>query len=334
VAIDRPAIELEGLTVRFGGRTALAPFALEVDRLVVEPGECLLVQGESGSGKSTLFSYLSLNRTVRPDQARRFRFRGKDLIGLDDRLLSATRGWSIGFIFQGAALYDDRSGLANVEEPLRRLHPGWRAEQRLDLARQALGMFFVNGEQLERVSATPAARLSGGERQRVSLARSIVHRPAVLFADEPTTGLDAANVDLLRGMLIALQATGTTVLLVTHDLDFVGRLRAEQAELGLNSSTRWLWASDPSRPETRFLRDRSPPIRTSSFRLSPAWTGAAAPCLGCGVRSVAGAQSRCDCGFARDPAERGCPACRQPGGGDFCGRCRTPLFPIYGAAGE
>jgi putative ABC transport system ATP-binding protein len=324
------AIDIEGLRFGFPARRGRPPFAIEVDRLAVQPGECLIVRGESGSGKSTLFSFLSLNRTVRPEMARRFRFRGKEIVGLDDGLLSALRAWSIGFIFQTQALYDDLSGLENVEEPLRRLYPRWPGVRRAALARDALGMFFADSHQLQRVADTPSGRLSGGERQRVSLARSIVHRPAVLFADEPTGGLDTANVELLRRMLVALQAEGTTVLLISHDSAFLHQLEGSLARRGLACHTRWMWAADDERPYVRHLTRRPPDDGEDVFRLRPSWRRDAAPCLRCG-EEASDAQTDCSCGLPRDSALRACPRCGLTGGGDFCPGCGMALFPVYGA---
>lgn len=326
-------IDLEGLSVSVGERADRPPFRLEVERLAVRAGECLVLQGDSGSGKSTLFSYLSLNRALGPSQARGFRFRGKNALGLDDGIASALRAWSIGFIFQSTALYEERGGLANVEEPLRRLFPGWSAERRQVLARDALGMFFPDPGQLARVSAEQVWRLSGGERQRVSLARSIVHRPAILFADEPTTGLDPSNTELLREMLLELQAQGTTLLLISHDLDFLGRLRAGQGRLDLPARTCWLGACDPLRPHVRLLTDRPRAHDAPPFRLAAAWQRGAEPCLRCGAFPGPGLSRHCRCGFPRDPDRRGCPRCSRQDGGDYCPGCHTPLFPLYGAAG-
>jgi putative ABC transport system ATP-binding protein len=327
----QPTLEVDGLRFGFSGGHGRPPFAIEVDQLEIQPGECLIVRGESGSGKSTLFSFLSLNRTVRPDAARHFRFRGKEIVGLDDSLLSALRAWSIGFIFQSQVLYDDQSGLDNIQEPLRRLYPRWPAERRAALAMEALRMFFAEPGQLQRVAATVAGRLSGGERQRVSLARSIVHRPAVLFADEPTGGLDTGNVELLRRMLVALQAEGTTVLLISHDSAFLHQLEGSLARRGLTCQTRWMWAADPDRPHVRQLTRRPPDVDEDVFRLRPGWRHTTAPCLRCGL-SASEPLEVCSCGLTRDPAARACPRCGLTGGGDFCGGCGMALFPIYGAS--
>ncbi len=180
----------------------------------LEDGGFLAIVGPSGSGKTTLLGLLAgLDRPTRG----RVLLDGIDLgtLGEDDR--ARLRRTKVGFVFQSFQLIPTLTARENVQVPMelaRSNEAGPRAQELLD--RVGLG---------ERSHHYPS-QLSGGEQQRVALARAFSTRPKILFADEPTGNLDAANgatvVELMESLNVEF---GTTLVLVTHDLDLAARAR-------------------------------------------------------------------------------------------------------------
>jgi putative ABC transport system ATP-binding protein len=173
-------------------------------------GEYVAIEGPSGCGKSTLLSILGLLDTPTSGT---YALAGHEVAGLDGAERSRIRNREIGFIFQNFNLIGDLTVAENVDLPLtyRGLSSG---ERRRRVA-----------EALERVAMSHRARhfpaqLSGGQQQRVAVARAIAGEPAVLLADEPTGNLDSKNGELVMDLLGDLHRSGSTIVMVTHDVRF------------------------------------------------------------------------------------------------------------------
>ena len=201
------ALRAVGLTRCYGeGATAVrAVTGIDVD---LAPASFTAVMGPSGSGKSTLMHLLAgLDRPT----AGRVLLDGEDLAGMDDEQLTAVRRTRMGFVFQAFNLFATLSAAENVDLPSTLgpdgpgLDAGWR-EHLVD----TLGL----GDLLDR----RPAQLSGGQQQRVAIARALVHRPAVVFADEPTGALDlSTGRDVLHVLADLAAEQQVTVVMVTHD---------------------------------------------------------------------------------------------------------------------
>ena len=179
----------------------------------LEPGGFAAIVGPSGSGKTTLLGLLAgLDRPT----AGTVHLDGQELGALDEDALARIRGEKIGFVFQSFQLIPTLTARENVQVPLELRGEDAGARARALLARVGLA---------ERADHYPA-QLSGGEQQRVALARAFSTRPKVLFADEPTGNLDARTGAGIIDLMVELNRDlGTTLVLVTHDLDLAERAR-------------------------------------------------------------------------------------------------------------
>ncbi len=175
--------------------------------LTVDQGDYVAVMGSSGSGKSTLMNILGC---LDAPTSGRYLLDGVDVGGLDERQLSLVRNRKIGFVFQSFNLVPRTTALAQVELPL--AYAGVRAAER---RRRALAALTLVGL-ADRVDHRPT-ELSGGQQQRVAVARALVTTPAMLLADEPTGNLDSHSTGELLAIIDQLNATGRTVVLITHE---------------------------------------------------------------------------------------------------------------------
>lgn len=184
--------------------------ALRDISLSIEPGSSVAIVGKSGSGKSTLMHVMSgLDRvsagTVVVD--------GQDISELKNKALDKFRAEKIGFIFQSFFVQANETCAQNVSLPLEIARvPSATRTKRIETALREVDLF-------DKLSVK-AKNLSGGQKQRLAIARAIVSRPKVVFADEPTGNLDSATGELIETLLFSLnKKQKTTLILVTHDSD-------------------------------------------------------------------------------------------------------------------
>ena len=197
------SIEARDLALSFGTTPALRGASL-----TVEDGEIVAVMGPSGSGKSTLLHCLA--GILRPDEGE-VHFDGRRIDALPETERSALRRDRFGFVFQFGQLVPELTAEENVALPL--LLRGTRRAEALDQAQDWFVRLDLDGLQRRR-----SGELSGGQAQRVALARGLVGRPDVLFADEPTGALDSLTGEHVMELLVgAARDHGTTVVLVTHE---------------------------------------------------------------------------------------------------------------------
>jgi macrolide transport system ATP-binding/permease protein len=205
-------IELAGVTRSYRvGRGELK--ALKGIDLTIEAGEFVAVMGPSGSGKSTLLQILGL--LDRPTSGS-YRLLGRDVSRLSDDEGAILRSRTIGFVFQLFNLLTRTSAVDNVALPL--IYAG--ATDRDRRSRQALARMGLEDWAEHRPN-----EMSGGQQQRVAIARSLVNRPRIIFADEPTGNVASDQAEEILALLKGLNETGITLILVTHDEDVAAHAR-------------------------------------------------------------------------------------------------------------
>lgn len=180
--------------------------ALNNINLKVDKGEFLAIMGPSGCGKSTLLNIVGL--LDRPTEGS-VKFLDKEVSAFSEKELTRMRKGHVGFVFQSFNLIDELNVFQNVELPLTYL--GYSASERKAKVNELLERMHI----AHRAKHYPR-QLSGGQQQRVAIARAIVTDPEVLLADEPTGNLDSKNGQDVMDLLSELNASGTTVVMVTH----------------------------------------------------------------------------------------------------------------------
>jgi ABC-type lipoprotein export system ATPase subunit len=199
-------LELRNISKSYRDQRILADISLEI-----REREMVSIMGKSGAGKSTLLAVMA--GLVKPDSGQVL-FQGNNISDLDEEKLAAFRLQHIGFIFQDFKLIPSLSAHDNIMlgiYPRRDITAADKEKRIRDFA----GHVGLTGKLAEKVD-----NLSGGEKQRVAIARSLVNRPVLVLADEPTGNLDSNTAKDIMALFRKLHETmDTTFLIITHDLD-------------------------------------------------------------------------------------------------------------------
>ena len=191
--------------------------ALDGINLEIEDGEFVAIMGPSGCGKSTLLNVIGM---LDSPSSGSYVFNGQEVAGLPEAKLADVRKKNIGFIFQSFNLVDELSVRENVELAL--LYHDVPAAERRRRADEVMDKVGIAHRAKHRPS-----QLSGGQQQRVAVARALIGQPKLILADEPTGNLDTHHGEEVMKMLQALNAEGSTIVMVTHSpghADYAGRV--------------------------------------------------------------------------------------------------------------
>ena len=202
-------IEMNGITKIYNQNKANECRALENATLTVEEGEWIAVTGKSGSGKST---FLHIAGLVDSYTEGNLNFDGICMDKMGQNEVARIRKEKIGFVLQDFGLIWNMTVFDNIATPL--YLAGIKKGERRRMVQEAAQQVGI-----EDLLKKKARELSGGQCQRVAIARAVVHKPKVVFADEPTGALDQANARQVMKLLREINERGTTVLMVTHDLE-------------------------------------------------------------------------------------------------------------------
>ncbi len=196
-------IEIKGINKSYGSLQVLRDVNATIGN-----GEIVSIVGPSGAGKTTL---LQIAGTLDTPDSGRVIYDGVDVLSLSEKKLSAFRNSHIGFVFQFHQLLPEFTALENVAIPA--LIKGDRAVDAYKRAAELIDYMGLSG----RADHKPAA-LSGGEKQRIAVARALMNRPSVIFADEPSGSLDSRNKEELHKLFFDLRREfSQTFVIVTHD---------------------------------------------------------------------------------------------------------------------
>jgi putative ABC transport system ATP-binding protein len=182
--------------------------ALNQVSLSIKKGSLSILRGRSGSGKTTLLNILgALDRPTSGN----VEFDGQDITRLSEKQREWIRRTKIGFIFQSVSLIPIMTAYENVEFALRLSGYQGDRKQRVEESLKLVGLS-------QRMHHMPQ-ELSGGEQQRVAIARAIAHRPAIIFADEPTAELDSASaLNVMKIFRELVEKENVTIVMTTHDM--------------------------------------------------------------------------------------------------------------------
>ena len=209
-------LTMTGLTKSYRTDT-IETTALDSVDLDIADGEFVAIMGPSGCGKSTLLNVMGM---LDSPTGGSYVFNGQEVAGLSEAQLADTRKSNIGFIFQSFNLVDELTVRENVELALLyHNHSASDRKARVDRVLDKVGI-------AHRAKHRPT-QLSGGQQQRVAVARALVASPNLILADEPTGNLDTAHGEEVMKMLQALNAEGSTIVMVTHSpshADYAGRV--------------------------------------------------------------------------------------------------------------
>ena len=206
-------LEVKNITKEVNSPEGLLTIVKDIN-LTVEQGKPISLVGPSGSGKTTL---LAIMAGLDLPTFGTVNLLGSEITSLDEDKRAQIRGQDVGFVFQSFHLMPRLTALDNVMLPLEISGDPYSMDKALEALEQV---------GLSKRAKHFATQLSGGEKQRVAIARSIVNKPKILFADEPTGNLDKKSSDSISDLLFSLnEIIHTTLVLVTHDLFLAGKCK-------------------------------------------------------------------------------------------------------------
>jgi len=211
MAKNSVVIELDGLTKKYG-YGASEYYALNNFDLKVRQGEFVMIMGPSGCGKTTLLNMIGLLDS--PSEGKYY-LNGNNVARMSARRKAKLRSREIGFVFQSFNLINDMPIIENVALPL--VYAGFSQGRRLQMASEVLKNFSLSKREYYK-----PYQLSGGQQQRVAIARSLVARPSIILADEPTGNLDSRTSHVVMEELSQIHQAGNTIIMVTHNPSLLG----------------------------------------------------------------------------------------------------------------
>ncbi|MBO7484410.1 MAG: cell division ATP-binding protein FtsE [Alphaproteobacteria bacterium] len=208
--------EFNGVSFRYKGNADV----LKDIHFSLAPGSFHFMTGESGAGKTSLLGLLYLDHLPTKGRVRLF---GQTVDSLS-RSAKAMIRRQIGVVFQDYRLLDHLTAFDNVALPLRLI-----GEKEAEIRRHVSELLTWVG--LEKQMRSYPQELSGGEQQRIAIARAVIHKPALLLADEPTGNVDDAMAKRLLHLFLELNKLGTTVVVATHNMELVKTFKFPQLHL-------------------------------------------------------------------------------------------------------
>ncbi len=213
--MSQPLLRAEGVSKRFVTGEGATIEVLRDLSLEVAHGEKVAILGQSGIGKSTLLYVLG---TLDHPSEGRVWFEGEDVFARDGESLARFRNRSLGFVFQFHHLLPEFTALENV------MMPGLLRGLGFAAMRERAAAILAEVELSHRLEH-PVGKLSGGERQRVAVARALVLDPPLVLADEPTGNLDPRTAEVVGDLLLRLnESRGTALVVVTHNAELARRM--------------------------------------------------------------------------------------------------------------
>ena len=189
-------------------------YAIRDLSLKIDEGEFVFIVGKTGAGKSTLFKLLT--REIKPTSGSIKVFK-ENIEYISDRLLPYYRR-QLGVIFQDFKLLEDRDAFENIAFAQEVI-----GANSFKIKKRVLKVLSLVG--LRNKAAKMPNELSGGEKQKVAIARAIINKPKILLADEPTGNLDEISTNEIINILDSINSNGTTVVVITHDMHLVDRMK-------------------------------------------------------------------------------------------------------------
>ncbi len=205
IYFKKTMIQLENVT-KYYSAGAMKTFILRNISLTIKQGEFVSIMGPSGSGKSTLLHILGM---LDEQSEGEYTFLDKPVHKLTEKQRSELHKEHIGFVFQSYHLIDELTVYENIETPL--LYQDVKKDERKSMVADILDKFNI----VAKKDLFPH-QLSGGQQQLVGIARAVIARPKVIFADEPTGNLNSAQGEEIMQLFTKLNSEGTTVIQVTH----------------------------------------------------------------------------------------------------------------------